>query len=77
MKITRNNVIKFLKQERDSFQLRAQKYALQMADAEQLRDPVEYRNAERAWMQYEHYYDAACAILNHLNQAIDGVVSIK
>lgn len=71
MKVTRNNIIKFLKQDRDSFLLRAQVYARRMADAEQLNDPVEYRNAERAWMQYEHYYDAACAILNHLNAAIE------
>ena len=71
MKVTRNTIIRFLQSERDSFYMRAQKYALLMANAEQLRDPVDYRNAERAWMQYEHYGDAVQSVINHLNGAIE------
>lgn len=71
MKVTRNTIIRFLQSERDSFYMKAQKYALLMANAEQLRDPVDYRNAERAWMQYEHYGDAVQSVINHLNGAIE------
>ena len=71
MKVTRNTIIRFLQSERDSFYMKAQKYALLMANAEQLRDPVDYRNAERAWMQYEHYGDAVQSVINHLNSAIE------
>lgn len=71
MKVTRNTIIRFLQSERDSFYRKAQKYALLMADAEQVRDPIDYRNAERAWMQYEHYGDAVQSVINHLNGAIE------
>lgn len=70
MKVTRNAVLRFLKSERDSFYLKARKYAQLMANAEQLRDPIDYRNAERAWMKYDHYGDAVQAVINHLNDAI-------
>ena len=71
MKVTRNTIIRFLQSERDSFYMKAQKYALLMANAEQLRDPVDYRNAERAWLQFEHYGDAVQSVINHLNNAIE------
>ena len=71
MKVTRNTIIRFLQSERDSFYMKAQKYAQLMANAEQVRDPIDYRNAERAWMQYEHYGDAVQSVINHLNNAIE------
>lgn len=71
MKVTRNTILQFLKSERDSFYMKAQKYAQLMANAEQVRDPIDYRNAERAWMQYEHYGDAVQSVINHLNGAIE------
>lgn len=71
MKVTRNTIIRFLQSERDSFYMKAQKYAQLMANAEQVRDPIDYRNAERAWMQYEHYGDAVQSVINHLNGAIE------
>lgn len=71
MKVTRNTIIRFLQSERDSFYMKAQKYAQLMANAEQVRDPIDYRNAERAWMQYEHYGDAVQSVINHLNSAIE------
>lgn len=71
MKVTRNTIIRFLQSERDSFYMKAQKYAQLMANAEQVRDPIDYRNAERAWLQFEHYGDAVNSVINHLNSAIE------
>lgn len=71
MKVTRNTIIRFLQSERDSFYMKAQKYAQLMANAEQVRDPIDYRNAERAWLQFEHYGDAVQSVINHLNNAIE------
>ena len=71
MKVTRNTIIRFLQSERDSFYQRAQKYARRMASYEDVQDPVDYRNAERAWLQFEHYGDAVQAVINHLNNAIE------
>ena len=42
-----------------------------MASYEDVQDPVDYRNAERAWLQFEHYGDAVQSVINHLNSAIE------
>lgn len=76
MKVTRNTVDSFLREEIRKYEKRAEWYARKLAAAP-LNNSSEHeiRVNHEVWMMYEHYVDCASAILSHYRSAIQGAKS--
>lgn len=70
MKVTRKFIFRFLQSEYDFHKQNAQKYARLMGSAEQLQDPIAYRNAEFNWWRCEHSAEAIQSFIYRLKYAI-------
>jgi len=70
MKVTRNNMVKFFTDEIANCQQQAEIHAHQMYLYEKAGDMEKFAMAEKAWKQYEAYWDAACSIYAHFRKAI-------
>ena len=64
-------MVKFFTDEIAQCQTQAEFYAHQMYVFEKSGDTKGFERVERAWKQYEAYWDAACAIYAHFRKAIN------
>ena len=70
MKVTRDNMVRFFTDEIAQCQQQAEIHAHRMYQCEQSGDLKGKELAEKAWRQYEAYWDSACAIYAHFRAAI-------
>lgn len=73
MKVTRDNMDRFLQNEIGEIERRAEHYARKLSAAPMCNaSEVEIQKWNEAWLMYEHYWDCACFILHHYRAMIEG-----
>lgn len=73
MKVTRDNMDRFLQNEIRQIERRAEYYARKLSAAPMINaSEAEIQKWNDAWLMYEHHWDCACAILSHYRAMIEG-----
>ena len=73
MKVTRDNMDRFLQNEIRHIERRAEYYARKLSAAPMINaSEAEIQKWNDAWLMYEHHWDCACAILSHYRAMIEG-----
>ena len=73
MKVTRDNMDRFLQNEIRQIERRAEYYARKLSAAPMVNaSDAEIQKWNDAWLMYEHHWDCACAILSHYRAMIEG-----
>ena len=73
MKVTRDNMDRFLQNEIRQIERRAEYYARKLSAAPMTNaSDHEIKKWNEAWIAYEHYWDCACSILHHYRAIIEG-----
>ena len=73
MKVTRDNMDRFLQNEIRQIERRAEYYARKLSAAPMVNaSEAEIQKWNDAWLMYEHHWDCACAILSHYRAMIEG-----
>lgn len=73
MKVTRDNMDRFLQNEIKQIERRAEYYARKLSAAPMTNaSDYEIKKWNEAWIAYEHYWDCACSILLHYRALIEG-----
>ena len=76
MNVSGETILQHLEFMRDWYYDLAKKYTQSMARAEQMQDPIGYREAESNWWKYDHYGDAIQNAIDDLRMRYDEVNKI-